>query len=701
MRCCVKKEGMQFVIDVDGKTLYPSAYMSYCPEKETIEQFKKNGIKLFMFPIYAGDEGINMESGLRPFCDNFFKGYGSYDFTVVETMLEMVAPTGEEDIYIIPRVCVEPPKWWQKMHQEEVARDFRGEALRECFASVKWREDMTVALKALIDYIEKSKWKERVIGYHIAAGGTEEWAYQARYDNQFYDYSQPNLCAYRTFLEQKYHTLDRLSDAWKRLISSWEEVSFPTPVERSYAQKGFVRNPRTEQHVLDYYDFHNEIVADTIIYFCRQVKEYTNNSRLTGAFYGYVFAMPNNKKGLHAMGTLIRSPYIDFISTTNEGKEEGEAWSFASAVHSAFLNKKMWICEGDIRTCKTTGLQEKMPYAVPDNDHYSKSAWVGPATMELSCSLLSKALARALTAPCGIWWFDMFGGWFSDTAMMNVINQTENLFRQQKQEYLKAEIAVLIDEKGHKYCGIQDRAMRNGITELIRNLSHLGAPHHNYLLSDLMSEDFPVGDYKLYVIVAATNPSVLEAKAIQEKLKRNGKTILWLHTASCYNMELSEFTLLSQEECFAEKAEYEGKQYPSCDLPIWRFQEEKGYVLSRLVESREPAVIWKKRADYNVVYSLHLAPPPELLRQISLLSGVHLYNLSGDCVYAHGEFVAIHAIETGYRRINLPERGYLANNALTGEAITVNDMFIDLKMKQYDTVIIHISNSEMQNEKDD
>ena len=144
MICKRKWQGDQCVIDIDGDSLMPIAYMSYAPLKENFDDMKKIGVKLFMFPIYAGDEGINMESGLRPLCDNFFKGYGQYDFSMVDEVLEQLAPTGEEDVFVIPRVCLEPPIWWQKLHPDEVARDSRGEAQRECFASKLWLSEMTV-----------------------------------------------------------------------------------------------------------------------------------------------------------------------------------------------------------------------------------------------------------------------------------------------------------------------------------------------------------------------------------------------------------------------------------------------------------------------------------------------------------------------------------------------------------------------------
>ena len=81
MKCTVKKIGDYKVFDVDGKTVYPGAYMSYAPLQEDIDEMKEAGIKLFMFGNYVGDEGINAEAGLRPFSNNFFKGYGKYDFS--------------------------------------------------------------------------------------------------------------------------------------------------------------------------------------------------------------------------------------------------------------------------------------------------------------------------------------------------------------------------------------------------------------------------------------------------------------------------------------------------------------------------------------------------------------------------------------------------------------------------------------------
>ncbi len=684
MVCKLKWEGSQCLIDVGGEALSPIAYMSYAPLKENFEDMKKNGVRLFMFPIYAGDEGINMESGLRPLCDNFFKGYGQYDFSMVDRVLSELCPTGEENVYVIPRVCLEPPIWWQRLHPDEVARDSRGEAQRECFASRLWLEEMTVALYALIDHLSASEWAERIIGYHIAAGGTEEWAYQCRYNPQFYDYSEVNRKAYIEFLKSRYQTLSALSYAHGKKYDSFESIAFPHPVERQYSNNGYLRDPIRERAVLDYYDFHNESVADAILYFCRAVKEYTGGEKLTGVFYGYVFCMPQNFKGLHALGKVLASPDVDFLSTTNCGAH----WQFSSAVESARLHKKLWMCEGDIRTCLTTGMGKNLAHAMPDNDYYDSAVWKGPETVKGSVDRLTQALARIATNRVGIWWFDMFGGWFADPEMLSVIRRSIPLLAEQKKELFSSEVAFVVDEKGHKYSSLDTKKGLYATWELLNQMELAGFPYDNYLLSDIAHPNFPADKYRLIIFLAAVDPSDAEIAAISKKLKRDGKTLLFLGNSGAHSEALSEFSLLP-DETREQKAVFEEKIYPQNVLPTPALQEEKGYVISRF-EDGSAAVLWQKKENYHVVLSLPLAISSELLSHIALLAGVHLYNRMGDAIFAGGEYVGLWAKESGYRRICLPESDMLATDFLTGESVTVNDRFIDMKMEKGDMRLLHI-----------
>ena len=109
-------------IRIDDKTLSPVAYMTYAPEAERFASFRADGLKLYSIGIYAGDQGINSHSGLRPFRSGFFCGPGRYDFDEVAQDLARIAPTGKE-AYILPRIYLDCPKWWEAEHPEELCRD--------------------------------------------------------------------------------------------------------------------------------------------------------------------------------------------------------------------------------------------------------------------------------------------------------------------------------------------------------------------------------------------------------------------------------------------------------------------------------------------------------------------------------------------------------------------------------------------------
>ena len=689
MNCKLIWEGSQCRIGIGDEALDPIAYMSYAPLKENFEDMKKNGVRLFMFPIYAGDEGINMESGLRPLCDNFFKGYGQYDFSMVDRVLSDLCPTGMEDVYVIPRVCLEPPIWWQRMHPGEVARDSRGEAQRECFASKLWLEEMTVALYALIDHLSASKWSERIIGYHIAAGGTEEWAYQCRYNPQYYDYSEVNRRAYHAFLLERYGSIEAVSRAHEKKYSSFGDIKFPHPIERKYCMSGYLRDPKAERAVLDYYDFHNESVADAILYFCRAVKEYTGGTKLTGVFYGYVYPLTQNFKGLHALGRVLASPHVDFLSTTHCGNH----WQFSSAVESAKMHGKLWMCEGDIRTCLTTGMGKNLAHAMPDNDYYDSDVWHGPETVKGSVARLTQALARIATSRVGIWWFDMFGGWFADPEMLAVIKRSISVLAEQKKDLFPTEVAFVVDERGHKYTSLGDYAIHRANGELLRNMELAGFPYDNYLFSDIADPKFPAEKYRLIIFVAATNPSEEELAAVTEKLKKDGKTLLFVGYSGAYSESLCEFPLRVDPAPKEKKATFETISYPQNAVPVPTLAEERGYVLSRF-EDGTPAVLWHKKEDYHCVLSLPQAVPTALLSHIALLAGVHLYNRTGDAVFAGGEYVGLWAKESGYRRICLPKSDMKAYDFMSGKPVTVNDRFIDMWMEKGDMRLLRMEEGE-------
>src|SRR5690606_39420124 len=84
-------------------------------------------------------------------------------------------------------------------------------------------------------------------------------------------------------------------------------------------------------------------------------------------------------------------------------------------------------------------------------DWYDKGVWLGPNDLFTSRELLWKNAARMLAYGYGGWWFDMWGGWFSDPEMLEIFNTSQQLYResigQTQNAVYHPEVAVVVDEK--------------------------------------------------------------------------------------------------------------------------------------------------------------------------------------------------------------------------------------------------------------
>lgn len=65
---------------------------------------------------------------------------------------------------------------------------------RQSFASKKWLADATVVLEKLIDRLERGKYGDRILGYHIAYGASGECVFWGRISERYGDYG---ICARR------------------------------------------------------------------------------------------------------------------------------------------------------------------------------------------------------------------------------------------------------------------------------------------------------------------------------------------------------------------------------------------------------------------------------------------------------------------------------------------------------------------------
>ena len=426
---------------INGEPNAGMTYMTYNPLEKQYRQFGEISVDLASFQTSANK---NLYWDDPP----VWVSRDSFDFSLLDEEMEMIV-RANPNVWIFPRVYLWSPEWWDKENPDELARyqdgsiekpmrhvtDPSRKISNPSWASEKWRDDTAYCLRKMIAHIRSKPYGSRVIGYHIASGVTEEWFYWATRSGNLVDYSQPQARAFRSWLEKKYKTEDALQKAWNDGDITFEEVTLPSYEARMNTNFMFFRDPAVSKNVMDYYLFHSHLNANTIDYFGKVVKEAVNNEQLYGAFYGYTLARYSCTDGGHlAMGELLESPYLDFLTSPTEYayRNVGDGYSdLRTEIKSIQLHGKVWFDENDYRTylCQPTG------WGWTDNFSDSKAHQIRQ---------MASIIARASPA----WWFDMGGGWYDSPEFMEVFDKLNSIAERSTHTDRRsaAEIAMVVDE---------------------------------------------------------------------------------------------------------------------------------------------------------------------------------------------------------------------------------------------------------------
>ncbi|MDR1723301.1 MAG: DUF6259 domain-containing protein [Tannerella sp.] len=614
-----------FAIELTDKQDFPAfAYMSYLGREQYYKEAAEAGIHLYCFPAYLGDRGINSTSGIGPFRKPIWTGENQYDYSELETDFKKVLKA-DTDAQIIIRLYLDPPLWWEKAHPEGACQHADGTTFRQCFFSDVWREATAKAMNDVVKWLLKSEYADNLIGIHVAAGSTEEWFYHSK---QYEDINPARTESFRKWLYVKYATDAALQKAWNTTEATLQ-TAIPFDIHTDKHENRWRDTPK-EQKIIDTYLFHSETLADNIVFFCKEVKKTSGGKLLTGVFYGYHYFVTDPRWGHAALYKLLDCEDIDYFSSPNDyNRVAGEDWAPFVAIKSLQLHGKRWMAENDTRTCKTTLLKNQSSGIAPPGQYYESGVWFGPEDMQTSVALLWKNTGRMLAYGYGGWWFDMWGGWFSDPQLLEVISKSNLLCDKYPSETdsdaMKPQVAVVVDE----YLCVNDASLGGMTGKIYTNRYSLGKTGASYDL--FLRQDIEKIDHKQYKVIWLQGFLSLTAedKILIDKWKQQGITVMLTDGEGSYI------------------------SYPN------DYQKDK-FVLST--------------SDLRIVFQK---------------SGVHIYDSSGDVLYAGRGWLCIHTVNGGKRTINLPFDAKVIN-AQTDRILYHSTRQIEITLQPMTTMIFKV-----------
>ncbi len=418
---------------IDGEPIAPNAYITYFTDNARYDDFAKAGYTLFSITVYFSSKTTN-ENSQSP-C------FGKPIFDTEEPKYEIIDESVKQildacpNALILPRLDTALPERWERENPDELCDYGKVELHRPCFSSDKWLEETKHLISLAVDHMENADYADRIIGYQIANGNTQEWL-----------------------------PYDFLGSIGKRSREKFAEYCTENCIEP------------TE---VNYYGFLSYIVGDRICQLAEHTKRIVDRDILVGAFYGYTFECPGRTYSHHSLEKVISSPYVDFICSPVSyafNRDRGIDHPCMLPCDSLREHGKLYFAENDTRTHLI-----KPPFDLP---YFKLPVW-DPKKYEDAYEHIKLHYARALIHGYALWWFDMWGGWFADETFMSMFEKFLKITNESLEKPMNStsSLAVFIDEKCYKY--IEDENIGRNVAYLSRKaLGLIGTPYDVYLACD-------------------------------------------------------------------------------------------------------------------------------------------------------------------------------------------------------------------------
>lgn len=559
--------------------------------------------------------------------------------------------------YFYLHVWVGPPQDWVTAHPEQCITKADGSRINMASPSSELWQALTIEkLEAFVSALEDSRFRSRIIGLSLDYLNTGEWFYPDT--NDFTDYSEANLAAFRKWLKTTYKSNSKLTKAWLGDADGgvgldFDTVTFPTSETRDQAAWGVFRGLPVHQSAIDMQRFQSDTIANVIALYASTVKKASKGRLLVGAFYGYTMELNANgpralaNSGHLALHRLLESPDINIVQAPISYFERGlgQPGHFHFPVDSITLHGKLPILEDDTFTHLSPPPEDPVVPGHPDR----------AKTLQETLSLTRRNIGNALGHGCGLWYFDLYstGAW-NDSEFWSSTTLSRRIAAELRDNPpFEPQIAVVVDEDSPNWLQATTQPLLyQSLYAWRTELDRIGAPVGYYLQSDLPR--LPEG-IKLLIMA---NPYLLtdsQLDAINRFLKR-GATVAVTYAPNIIgpngtDMEhMERFVKMGLEARLDEgRLSFEsidtGEVVDIADVmisPRIIVRAKDVHVLAKYSGTDDVAAAARPEGKGVMVYTGVPRLSVGLLRLLCTRSGVHLYTDAPGMTAVVGDYLIIH-----------------------------------------------------------
>ena len=596
-----------------GKNDY-YAYRSFWPELEMTATFKDLGINTRCFFASNTINSAGFEYCKYPL---IWKGIKEYDFNAYDKQIEDLLSANPEATFMC-MIDLNTPYW--------LTRRFAYDSFSEISHAASDKKWLDITAEWMLDFITYSeeKYGNKIIAYILSGGGTSEW-----YEYDRGRSSKVKNMAWRSWCKQNDFSLG-------------EDVPSESSLN-SAAHENVIYDPEAEMNKIQYWSFHNEVIASSIIHFAKAARSSITKNKEIGVFFGY-YLVSDNK--LVSFGHLdyervFASPDIDFVISPG-----------------SYDDRMIGGGSGSQLVFGTAGRYGKRYLHEIDHGTHVAPARIDWKTQADDFAGLKREAFFALINHSSLWWFDMWGGWYKEKETQQLIKHLKTIhdkFEDDKSSSI-AETLLIADPQSAYYVN-EKMPQASAMARQFRDkLNKTGTPFDVYSFNDIPVIE--LSRYKVVFLPATLLISPEREGILKKYIFKNNRTVVWVYAPG-----ISDGKSLNTERVKKWTGTSYGTAGPvEVDMNGWK-------------------------SVYSFEYSTMTT---SVIKEIIKNGGVHLYTDEENPVYANERIVAVHFKNGGVKKISLPKFCKKIVDVYSGKLVAENTSEFTYPFKTPDSVMFEM-----------